>query len=107
MAVSLVFVTAMSSVSLWFPKKTPSKCHPTDQIATYYSILYALVVFLKYSGKVRDDSFSTHAKFSEKLTFLTPWYAKVSVRIRGWEMVVFEKFCVRTKWMIPNPLLPG
>ena len=72
LAVSLVSVTAMSSVSLWFPKKTPSKCHPTDQIATYYSILYALVVFLKYSGKVRDDSFSTYAKFSEKLTFLTP-----------------------------------
>ena len=33
-----------------------------------------------------DHSFSTYAKFSEKLTFLTPWYAHVSVRIRGWKM---------------------
>ena len=27
--------------------------------------------------------FSTYANFSEKLTFLTPWYAHVRVRIRG------------------------
>ena len=27
-----------------------------------------------------DHSFSAYAKFSEKLTFLTPWYARVSVR---------------------------
>ena len=36
----------------------------------------------------RYRSFSTYAKFSEKLTFLTRWYT--------------QKFCVRTKWMIPN-----
>ena len=30
-----------------------------------------------------DHSFSTYAKFSEKLTFLTPWYAHVRVHIRG------------------------
>ena len=36
---------------------------------------------------------STYAKFSEKLTFLTPWYAHVRVRIgvRGLEMLVFRK----------------
>ena len=33
-----------------------------------------------YSG---DHSFSTYTKFSEKLTFLTPRYAHVGVRIRG------------------------
>ena len=38
----------------------------------------------------RDHSFSTYAKFSEKLTFLTPWYA-VRVRIRGQEILVFRK----------------
>ena len=37
---------------------------------------------------VRGHSFSTYAKFSEKLTF-TSWYAHVSVRIRGLEILVF------------------
>ena len=31
----------------------------------------------------RDHSFSTYAKFSKKLAFLTPSYAHVRVRIRG------------------------
>ena len=30
-----------------------------------------------------DHSFSTYAKSPEKLTFLTPWYPHVRVRIRG------------------------
>ena len=34
---------------------------------------------------------SKHAKFSVKRTFLIPWYAHVSVRIRGLEMFVFPK----------------
>ena len=34
---------------------------------------------------------STYAKFSEKLTFLTLWYAHVRVCIRGLEMLVFRK----------------
>ena len=40
----------------------------------------------------RDRSFSTHAKVSDKLTYVTPcWF--------------FRKFCVYTKWMIPNRTL--
>ena len=35
------------------------------------------------SCKLRDHSFSTYAKFSEKLTFLNPRHAHVSARIRG------------------------
>ena len=31
---------------------------------------------------IRDHPFSTFAKFSEKLTFLTPWYAQVRLRLR-------------------------
>ena len=31
----------------------------------------------------RDHSFSTCVNFSEKLTFLTSWYAHIRVRIRG------------------------
>ena len=30
-----------------------------------------------------DYSFSTYTKLSEELTFFTPWYAHVHVRIRG------------------------
>ena len=39
----------------------------------------------------KDHSFSTYAKFSEKLSFLTPRYAHVHVRMRGYEMMVFRK----------------
>ena len=41
-----------------------------------------LLFFLKFD-KFRAHSFSTYAKFSEKLTFLTPRYTHVRVRIRG------------------------
>ena len=34
---------------------------------------------------------SAYAKFSEKVIFLTPWYAHVRVRIRGLEMLIFRK----------------
>ena len=49
---------------------------------------------------LRDHSFSMYAKFSEKLTFFTPWYARVSVRIMGQEMLVFlENFAyVLNEW---------
>ena len=43
-------------------------------------IIYML---LKYFSNNRGHPFSTYAKFSEKLIFLTPWYADVCVRIRG------------------------
>ena len=51
---------------------------------------------------VRDHSVSTYAKFSEKLTFLTPGYAHIRVRISGLEMLVFRKI-LRTYLM--NDLL--
>ena len=35
--------------------------------------------------------FSTYTKFSEKLTFLAPWYARPRVGISGSEMLVFRK----------------
>ena len=37
-----------------------------------------------------DHSFSTSAKFFEKLTFLTPTYAQLLVRIKGWENLAFR-----------------
>ena len=45
-----------------------------------------------YYGKmVWGHPLSTYAKFSEKPTFLTTWYAHVRVRIRRLEMLVFRK----------------
>ena len=40
---------------------------------------------------VRDHPLSTYAKVSKKLTFLTPWYAQVRVRIRGFRNVSFSE----------------
>ena len=47
-------------------------------------------------------SLSTYAKVSEKLTFLTPQYAHVRVRIRGLEMFVFRNI-LRT-YLMDDPL---
>ena len=67
----------------------------------FASICYTLTIYIKnlhhtcldgswirhwtklYLLQVRDHSFSTYVKFSEKLTFFTPWYVHVRVRIRG------------------------
>ena len=40
-------------------------------------------------------------KFSEKLIFLTLWYAHVRTHIGGKKCYFFGIHCVRTKWMIP------
>ena len=53
--------------------------------------IFSLFLIVATSNIVKDHPFSKYAKFSEKLTFLTTCYAQF-----------FGKFCVRTKWMIPN-----
>ena len=50
----------------------------------------------------RDHSFSTFAKFSEKITFLTPDTHIYMCVSRGKKCQFFGKFCVCTKSMIPN-----
>ena len=50
----------------------------------------------------RNHPLNTYAKFSEKLTFLTPWYAHVRARIRGSEMLVFRKI-LRT-YLMDEPI---
>ena len=42
----------------------------------YFSFKYTFTFWIRYYP------FSAWAKLSKKLTFLTPWYAQVSVRIR-------------------------
>ena len=51
----------------------------------------------------RNHPLSMYAKFSEKLTFLTSWYAHIRVRNRRLEMLVFQKI-VRT-YLMDGPLL--
>ena len=45
----------------------------------------------KKTGDNKDHPLSTYEKFSEKLTFLTPLYAHVRLRIRKLEMSAFRK----------------
>ena len=51
---------------------------------------------------IRDHPVSTYTKFSEKLTFLTPRYAHVPVRIKRLEIMVFRKI-LRT-YSMDDPL---
>ena len=70
-------------------------------IYTGYAILLrTLRVFLPIKigltlDKNRNYSFSKYAKFSEKLTFLTPFYAHVRMRIRGVRNASFSGFCAK------------
>ena len=57
-----------------------------------------LIVVLICTQTPRDHPLSTYAKYSKKLTFLTPWYAHVRVCIRRLEMLVFRKI-LRTDLM--------
>ena len=69
---------------------------------------------IRQNGESQNRCFkkTKHAKFSEKRTFLTPWYAHVSVRIRGQEMFVFQKIsralfsCKHPLWDSPFCLKP-
>ena len=63
-----------------------------------------LICFSRYQLKqaLWDHSFSTYAKFSEKLIFLAPWYAHVPLHIRRQENASFaENFeYVLNEWLL-------
>ena len=48
-----------------------------------YKIFRDITKWFQKRNELRGHSFSTYAKLSEKLTFPTPGYANVGVRIRG------------------------
>ena len=51
---------------------------------TFWRILLIKLLWIRLRQIIhRDHWFSTLEKFSEKLTFLTPWYLHVNARIRG------------------------
>ena len=58
----------------------------------------ALVI--RQKGKFQNGCFKKikHVKFSEKRTFLTPWYAQIHLRIRGQEIFVFSKIWRAFSW---------
>ena len=59
------------------------------------SAIVIIGIHMQVEKRLRDPygaSISTCTKFSEKLIFLTPWYAHVRVRIRGLKIIVFRKF---------------
>ena len=52
--------------------------------------------------KNRGHPLSTYPEFSEKLTFLTPWYAHAHVRVKGLEILVFRK--IPQTYLMNDPL---
>ena len=67
--------------------------------AMYFAMYYANLVSSTFLESMESGDehvwnqcfvLSTYAKFSEKLTFLSPRYAHARVRIRGVEMLVFR-----------------
>ena len=70
------------------------------------AIIFRLLHVLRMPGNKRKFAgghpLSRYAKSSEKLTFLTPWYVHVRLRIRGLEMSVFRKI-LRT-YLMDDPL---
>ena len=67
----------------------------------YFS--WSLILHILTDIFIRGHPLSTNAKFSEKLTFLTPWYAYVRVRIKELEMLVFRKI-LRT-YLMDGPFI--
>ena len=69
-------------------------CLQRFQGVTYVSFQIIRLSLNRWREKIINWTYGPsikYAKFSEKQTFLTPWYVQVCVRIRGLEMLVFRK----------------
>ena len=82
--------------------KTRNQLTLTTQIPSFHETQDAAAVIYVISKPTRGQPLSTYATFFEKLTFLTPWYSHVRVRIRGLEMLVFRKI-LRT-YLVDDPI---
>ena len=80
---NLPWINSKWPVVIWFclVSRNITKNYNRQSSLTKWRI--SLVLYWQISFTIRDHSFSTYTKFSEKLTFLTPWYAQVRFRIRG------------------------
>lgn len=95
-----------------FEKKLPNPLTKNTSLFFVWLIILSLqfLLFLRVGSSfcimipwffyIRDHSFSTFKKLSEKLTFLTSWHDNVSVHIRGNKCYFFGKCRELTKWMI-------
>ena len=95
----------------WIKKKRHFQRNKVRQTIPLIAIILSLTLVIPMTSSThflakktpRGHPLSTYVKFSEKLTFLTLWYAQVRVRIRGLEMLVFRKI-LRT-YLMDDPLL--
>ena len=80
------------NVTIFYRQELPSLIHVQEKMETFQNKLFWVAVSLRVTvissvirqkGESQNGCFkkTKHAKFSEKRTFLTPWYAHV--RIRG------------------------
>ena len=69
------------------------------KIVSHPSVLIMPWVFRSLCN-IWGHPLNTYVKSSEKLTFQTPWYAHVRVRIRGLEMLVFGKILRTYLWIL-------
>ena len=87
----VVYLLGNLSSFWWWPLESEGWIYGKRKTVTsfiFFSKMFRLLVILFIKvGKKK----AKHAKFSEKQTFLTTWYAHVHVRIRGEEMFVFLK----------------
>ena len=86
--------------------------HEIDNTITIRSFFESKSLWKKCKGNtftlsirklLRRHPLSMYAKFFQKVTFLTPWYAHVRGRIRELEMLVFRKI-LRT-YLMDGPFL--
>ena len=86
-------------LSAWTLQEHPRRTMLAQCLCAFHSSLFFKNVFSQTfwswtrpkTSQGRGHPFSTYAKFSGKLALLTPWYAPVRVRIRGDEMLAFQK----------------
>ena len=80
---------------------------PTGSTPSLTHSLTELKIRQKSESQKGGCKKTKHAQFSEKLTFLTPWYLHVRVRIRGQEMFVFlENLACFVFLLPPSGYLP-
>ena len=73
-----IILSSLITLSTWLVNGI---CLPQHSLWNYYCTTCSR----------KEHPLSTYTKFSDKLTFHTPWFEHVHVRTRGREMLVFQK----------------
>ena len=80
----------------WLKEKSKCSLRPAQMssgrlASRYYVQMGETASLITAKNPLVGRPLSTYRKFYENLTFLTPWYAHVRVRIRGLEMLIFSE----------------